>query len=170
MEIERKFLVKWLPKNLDELEKKEIEQAYLCDDPVIRVRKSNDAYYMTCKSRLGIDKEETTARVCNEVELPLTAQGYEQLKSKSDYQLIEKTRYLLELSGGRIAELDVFHGYLSGLVFVEVEFPNEEAAEAFEKPDWFGREVTFDSRFSNHYLSHQKEKPDISDLIGEIPD
>lgn len=165
MEIERKFLVTKLPEHLENLEKKEIEQAYLCDDPVIRVRKSNDAYYMTYKSRMGIEEEETTARVCNEVELPLSAQGYEQLKGKSEYQLITKTRYLLGLPGGRTAELDVFHGYLSGLVFVEVEFPDEEAAEKFEKPDWFGKDVTFDPRFSNHYLSHQKEKPDFSDLM-----
>lgn len=165
MEIERKFLVTRLPEHLEDLEKKEIEQAYLCDDPVIRVRKSNEEYYMTYKSRLGIEKEETTARVCNEVELPLTAPGYEQLKKKSEYQLIRKTRYLLGLPEGRMAELDVFHGYLSGLVFVEVEFPEEEAAENFKKPDWFGKDVTFDPRFSNHYLSHQKEKPDFSDLV-----
>ena len=31
----------------------------------------------------------------------------------------------------------------------EVEFPTEEAALAFTPPDWFGEDVTDDSRYHN---------------------
>ena len=55
MEIERKFLVKKLPESLGQYKKREIEQAYLCNDPVVRVRRDNDEYYLTYKSKGFID-------------------------------------------------------------------------------------------------------------------
>ena len=53
MEIERKFLVKKenLPENLEQYPCKVIEQGYLCTEPVVRIRKSNDNYYLTYKSK-----------------------------------------------------------------------------------------------------------------------
>lgn len=47
MEIERKFLISELPDNLNNYKCREIEQGYLCTNPVIRVRKDNDNYYLT---------------------------------------------------------------------------------------------------------------------------
>ena len=49
MEIERKYLVRKLPENLEQYNKKEIAQGYLCTEPVVRIRRSNDDYYMTYK-------------------------------------------------------------------------------------------------------------------------
>ena len=49
MEIERKYLLKQLPSNLDSYASKKIAQGYLCTSPVVRVRRSNDSYYMTYK-------------------------------------------------------------------------------------------------------------------------
>ena len=46
MEIEKKFKVKQLPDNLDGYEQKHIEQGYLCVNPVVRIRKSNDRYIL----------------------------------------------------------------------------------------------------------------------------
>ena len=53
MEIEKKFLVKVLPDGLEQYEKKVIEQGYLCQRPVVRVRRSNNNYILTYKSRPG---------------------------------------------------------------------------------------------------------------------
>ncbi len=39
MEIERKFLIKELPENLSSYKCLVIEQAYLCTEPVIRIRR-----------------------------------------------------------------------------------------------------------------------------------
>ena len=49
MEIERKFLIKRenLPENLEQYPSKVIEQGYLCTEPVVRIRKSNDNYQGT---------------------------------------------------------------------------------------------------------------------------
>ena len=51
MEIERKFTVKALPENLDSYPFHLIEQAYLNTDPVLRIRRQDDAYYLTYKGK-----------------------------------------------------------------------------------------------------------------------
>jgi CYTH domain-containing protein len=50
-------------------------------------------------------------------------------------------------------ELDVYHGRLNGLHTAEVEFDSSAGAEAFEPPDWFGREVTDEPGFKNKRLA-----------------
>lgn len=151
MEIERKYLIKELPKELEQYPKKQIEQGYLCVSPVVRIRKSNEKYILTYKSRVG--DQESDIRVNQEVEVPLTKEGYEHLREKVDDHLIQKTRYVIDLKEGHKAELDIFHGLLEGLQFVEVEFIDEEDANAFQKPVWFGENVSADHRFSNSVLS-----------------
>jgi len=154
MEIERKFTIKKLPENLEQFEKKEIEQAYLCSKPTIRIRKSNEDYILTYKSKLGLKlPESATARACEEVELPLTKAAYEHMKEKADGSVICKTRYIIPIDANHKIELDVFHGYLEGLRFAEVEFESEEDAALFQLPDWFLDDVTFDHRYSNAVMA-----------------
>lgn len=43
-EIERKFLVKKLPEDLEKYECRQLEQGYLCTEPVVRIRRSDDTY------------------------------------------------------------------------------------------------------------------------------
>ena len=154
MEIEKKFKVKQLPDNLDEYEQKHIEQGYLCVNPVVRIRKSNDRYIFTYKSpAAGIEAKNTDVRINNEIEVFLTKEGYEHLKEKVDDNLIIKTRYIIPLEDGHTGELDVFGGVLEGLYFIEVEFESEDAAQNFIPPDWFGENVSDDKRYANSYLS-----------------
>lgn len=51
MEIERKYLVKTLPEHLEQYQSKKIAQGYLCTAPVVRIRRSNDDYYLTYKGK-----------------------------------------------------------------------------------------------------------------------
>lgn len=164
MEIERKFTITVLPAELNLYERKELEQGYLCTSPVVRVRKSvkkGETSYILCyKSKLGLEqKEDATAQVCREEELPLSGEAYEKLLSKVDGRVITKTRYLIPY-GAYTIELDVFGGELTGLVFAEVEFPDEEAAADFTMPEWFAEDVTFDNRFKNNRLALWKEAPE----------
>lgn len=164
MEIERKFTITALPAELNLYERKELEQGYLCTSPVVRVRKSvkkGETSYILCyKSKLGLEqKEDATAQVCREEELPLSGEAYEKLLSKVDGRVITKTRYLIPY-GAYTIELDVFGGELTGLVFAEVEFPDEEAAADFTMPEWFAEDVTFDNRFKNNRLAMWKEAPE----------
>lgn len=156
MEIEKKYLVKEIPNNLESYEKKEIEQGYLCTNPVVRIRKSNEDYYLTYKSPFkskGDDKKQDNILVNNELEMPLTKEAYEHMRNKVDNNIIRKTRYLIPLEHGLVGEFDVFHDKLDGLYFIEVEFPSEEVAASFNAPAWFLKDVTLDKRFRNNYLT-----------------
>ena len=154
MEIERKFLITVLPENLEEYSFHLLEQAYLCTNPVVRVRRSDDSYSLTYKSKGLLSREEYN--------LPLTAESYAHLKSKADGHVIRKKRYLLPLPGDRdqnlTIELDVFDAPFLGLYLAEVEFSSEEQALAFVPPAWFGQEVTYSSQYHNSRLS-QLEDP-----------
>ena len=148
MEIERKYLLKKVPK-LEGIEFHRIEQAYLCTEPVVRVRREDEKYYMTYKGSGMMTREEYN--------LPLTKDAYEHLCQKADGNVIRKTRYLIPLNqNGLIAEVDVFEEPFAPLVMAEVEFASEEQANAFEAPQWFGEDVTFDGRYHNSYMSKMK--------------
>ena len=98
MEIERKFLLRKIPENLDSYPYHLIEQAYLCVTPVIRIRRQDDEYYLTYKG------------------------------------------------SGMMSPF-------APLLLAEIEFPTEEAANAFQMPDWFLEDVTQDVRYHNSYMS-----------------
>lgn len=147
MEIERKYLIKKLPENLDKYPFRMLEQGYLCTEPVVRIRKDNDKYELTYKSKgLMIRKEHN---------LPLTEDAYEHLKSKIDGRLISKKRYMLPYNNELTIELDIFSGDLAPLILAEVEFPDENSANAFVPPEWFGEDVTFSTKYHNSNLSQQ---------------
>lgn len=145
MEIERKFLIDSLPENLEEYPHKELEQGYLCTDPVVRVRKEGEEYVLTYKSKGLMMREEYN--------LPLNKMAYEHLLEKADGIVISKTRYILPEKDGLKIELDVFHGEHDGLILAEVEFPNEKMANSYCPPDWFGEDVTFSTKYHNSNLS-----------------
>ena len=65
MEIERKFLVMTPPENYESFPCHEIEQAYLCTEPVIRVRKEDDTCYLTYKSKGLLAREEYNLPLTN---------------------------------------------------------------------------------------------------------
>ena len=143
-EIERKFLVKELPANLEKYEFHELEQGYLNTAPVVRVRKEDETYYLTYKGKGFIEREEYN--------LPLTEDAYLHLIEKADGKIISKRRYLIPF-GNYTIELDIFHEPFKPLIIAEVEFPSLEEANAFLPPDWFGEDVTGDYHYSNSYLS-----------------
>ncbi len=159
MEIERKFTIKSLPADLDSYPVHHIEQAYLCTEPVIRVRKEDDNYYMTYKGKGMMAREEYN--------LALTEEAYYHLLEKADGIIISKKRYLIPLTKPQFVEgspvppadytltieLDIFDAPLDQLIMAEVEFGSKEAAASFLPPDWFLEEVTYDPAYHNSNLS-----------------
>lgn len=146
MEIERKFLIDQRPTDIDSYAYHIIEQAYLCTDPVIRVRKEDDHYYMTYKGKGLMAREEYN--------LPLNRAAYEQLKPKAEGNLISKKRVLIPYQKYTI-ELDIFSEPFAPLLLAEVEFESEEDALAFLPPDWFGQDVTNDPQYHNSNMSRR---------------
>ena len=117
-------------------------------DPVVRIRREDDDYYLTYKSRGLLSREEYN--------LPLNREAYEHLRKKADGIILTKRRYLLPVpgSGHLTIELDVFSGKYQGLMLAEVEFPTEEEALGFVPPSWFGEDVTFSGEYQNLSLIH----------------
>ena len=144
MEIERKFLCNMPAFDLSPFKSTRIIQYYISVSPVIRIRRTDTAFYLTVKGRGEIAREE--------FEMALTEKQFIGLSKKADYPPIEKTRYFIPLKNGLTAELDIYYGSLSGLLTVEVEFSSVSDAEGFTPPEWFGRDVSADNRYKNASL------------------
>ena len=145
MEIEKKYLIHKLPENLETYPRKKIQQAYLCTNPVVRIRKQDEEYILTYQGKGLMVREEYN--------LPLNRDAYEHLLQKADGIVLTKTRYLLPLPQGLTIELDVFDAPYENLRLAEVEFSSEEEANSFVPPEWFGEDVTFSSKYHNSVLS-----------------
>lgn len=146
-EIERKFLVKEMPRGLGDYRTSEIIQGYLNvteEDNEIRVRKKGDMYYQTVKSGKGLMRKE--------VEFEIGEKVFNALWPLTEGKRIEKTRYDIPYDG-LVIELDVYLGSLAGLVVAEVEFLSVEESGRFAPPAWLGREITGDIRYSNADLA-----------------
>ena len=132
-EIERKFLVTGEYKSRA-YEQSRIVQGYISSarGRTVRVRIRNGKGYLTIK---GASDASGLSR-------------YEWMKL-CEPGVIDKTRYLVR-SGRHTFEVDEFYGENEGLVVAEVELTSED--EAFEKPDFIGREVTGDVRYYNSQL------------------
>ena len=156
MEIERKFLplMDQLPFRPEDFPCRRIEQGYLCTDPVVRIRRDNDEYFLTYKSKGLLSREEYN--------LPLTPEGYAHLLTKADGRIITKKRYVIPLENNLKLELDIFDGDLAPLIIAEIEFPDEETARAYQPPKWLGEDVTYSPLYHNSVLS--SPDTDISSL------
>lgn len=159
MEIERKFLVKYVPYIISEYVHHEVSQGYIYTSPVIRIRRSDDRFYLTVKSDGFLKREE--------FEIDITEEAFKDLSLKCEGNIISKTRYKIPLEDGLTAELDVFHGAFEGLMYVEVEFPTEEAANSFIAPDYFGRDVTESEGYQNSSLSAM-DKDEIRRFLEDM--
>jgi CYTH domain-containing protein len=140
-EIERKFLLDKEVLNLEKYQKIQIVQGYISLEPVVRIRKAGDFYYLTKKGKGLMIKEE--------VEEEISKQDFLTYSRKIIGNCIEKTRYFLPLDNDLIATLDIFSKQLLGLKIIEVEFSSLKAANDFIKPDWFGEEVTYNKDYYN---------------------
>ncbi len=147
MEIERKFLVKKLPEDLSQYPCRRISQAYVCTDPVIRVRQKDEDYILTIKGEGFLQREE--------FELPLQKAQYKRLLAKAEGRSIAKDRYCIPY-GKYTIELDIFAPPFDPLILAEVEFGSVEEANAFAAPDWFGEEVTRENEYTNAAISRKR--------------
>lgn len=149
IEIEKTFLVKKVPEDLTLYKSLNIKQGYISPVPSpLRIRQKGSKFELTKKISLK-DGDFSSA---NELSIPLTEGEFKQLWSLVEKSL-EKTRYIIPIAGGLIAELDIFQKELKGLFLVEVEFTSQELKESFIAPEWFGRDVTQEAFSANVFLA-----------------
>ena len=124
MEIEKKYQIKEMP-CLDGAMTKEMEQGYLCTDPVVRIRRSNDKYILTCKSFDGmIGERRADVRMCqeyeinlselNELDKELTRRGHRFVRYADDCMIFCKSRKSAERTLNNIVP------YIEGKLFLKV--------------------------------------------------
>ena len=150
-EIERKFLVENTDFISQSYKSTVIIQAYLNSDPLrtVRVRIKGEKSYLTIKGK----SEDGISRF--EWEKEITPSDVHALLPLCEPSPIEKTRYEVWV-GDSLYEVDIFHGENEGLIIAEIELTN--VAQAFEKPDWLGAEVTSEPRYYNSALSQHPYK------------
>ena len=158
MEIERKFLVSTIP-NLSNVLFNELKQAYLSFEPEIRIRSlNNNLFYLAEKSTGDLSR--------SEIEPQIDSVTFQILTNLIQGRTIAKTRYYVSLNNSLIAELDIYHDELEGLVTVETEFKSEKEANEFIVPSWYGREITYYSRYKNKNLARCSDE-ELKLLLSE---
>ena len=158
IEKERKFKVK--SKKFISFSHKviNIKQGYLSKDNnlAVRVRISDKKAYLcikgpTCKS--GISRFEFEKKIS-------LIEGTKLLKLSLP-RIIFKKRYLIEYKN-QLLEVDVFEGFLEGLILAEIELNSK--SQKIYLPDWVGEEVTGVKTFYNSQLSKLTDS-EVNNLI-----
>ncbi|MBP3200364.1 MAG: CYTH domain-containing protein [Lachnospiraceae bacterium] len=157
LEIERKFLVKKdsIPYNLKNLKSKKIIQGFIYFNPAIRVRRVDNEYFLTIKSKPNNYKEYGDL-VRNEYEISIGKNAFNDLLKLCVGKILYKRRYYIPYKYGKktyIIELDIFEKDFKGLIYAEIEFENVKNAYKIKVPDWFFKEVTNIRKYKNTELS-----------------
>ena len=164
-EIERKYSINSLPEDLKISKIKDIEQAYIYKDnnTHIRIRKitnrkeQSTKYIYTIKTKGDIQYQDNSCIGQKyEIEYLISEEEYEDLLTMKISNIINKTRINVPIKKGLVVEIDIYYDYLEGLLTAEIEFPNEEMAEQFDKPDWLGEELGY-KELSNGKLAQMNK-------------
>lgn len=150
LEIERKWLIdsKKLP-DIQFASSSTIQQGYLAvteNGTEVRLRQDGNYFTQTVKSGGTLRR--------TEYEVAITREIFLQLWPATLGARIEKNRHCITLPPhGIVLELDIYSGSLEGLLIAEIEFPDSKSSQMFTAPDWFGDDVTADTRYKNKNLA-----------------
>lgn len=150
IELERTYLVKALPDNLDTFPSEIIHDIYVPAEafhPHLRLRHRGDHYEITKK----VPTDGTDSSKQFEHTIELEKEEFEAL-AKSSTKDIKKRRYTVEIDG-RKAELDVYMDKLAGLAVIDFEFDDEAQMRAFPMPDIALADVTQDETTAAGFLA-----------------
>jgi len=163
MEIERKFLLKSLPKKcmdtmvIDSMATL-IRQGYINMNPEVRIVSKHvfgkeTKYMMTIKSDGLLSREE--------IEFNIDRDKFNKLRDNfiKDYSMINKMYYTF-IDGDFLIEVSIVDiGTDTSFIYAEVEFKSEEDSKLYKLPDWFIEEcspieITNDSSYKmkNYWL------------------
>ena len=142
IEIERVFLVKKLPDDLNKYKPVSMDTG-----DFYNINKTGETRvdHLTVRrkdNRYEIRKKEGNSKYKKiEHTINLTKEEFDLLMSVVP-QRHQKNMYLYPIGNDRICELDLYLGKLAGYARVEVEFSNEKEMKNFTPPAWFGVEIT----------------------------
>ena len=144
IEIERKFLIKEIPKNCEQ--KIHIKQYYIhVDDKFVQRLRffDNQKTIMSLKQNCaGLSRYEF------EYEIPL--EDAKKIVSMTNSIFIEKIRHIMYYESMKW-EIDEFLGNNKGLLIAEIELEDED--QKIKLPDWIVKEVTNQNKYFNYNLA-----------------
>lgn len=162
IEIEKTYLVKYLPDGLENCQSKEIFDIYLPNEsrhPAIRIRKSGNKYELTKKSM--VDPNDASHLL--EENIPLEQTEFDCLKDVPNGLKLRKIRYLYDYQG-HTAEIDVFQDGLKGLILADFEFSAKDVKDEHKLPDFCLADVTQEEFIAGGKLCGKKYEDIEKDL------
>ena len=153
VEIERKFLVEQPPTREKRGDSSQIVQGYFPtakNEVDIRLRRQRAKCFIVVKGGYGLRRLE--------VEIEIPADQFRALWPLTRAARISKRRFRIPYVGCTIG-LDVYQGAHRGLMTAEIEFTSVRASRLFQPPNWFGREITGDRRYTNAALARRQGLP-----------
>lgn len=139
VELERRFLVRFLPEGIGGCESKEMLDIYIPSTayhPTLRLRKNGDRFVMTKKEPVA---DGDSSRQLEQT-IPLREDEFRELSTLQGKRL-QRVRYNYPCDG-LTAEISVFKGAMEGLAMVDFEFGTVEEKDSFRPPDFCLAEVT----------------------------
>ncbi|MCL5017473.1 MAG: hypothetical protein M1155_02335 [Patescibacteria group bacterium] len=147
-EVKRVFRLSRLPSDIRKDNAVLMRQGYLIfdDDTELKLFEIEKKYFMECRSTDRSNPQEW------KIEIPFWVFGG--LWFATHGIRISKRFYAQKSLDNFIFKFSVFEGLLRGLVLLEIEFPDKEAADRFKLPeDFIVREVTDDERYGDQHLA-----------------
>lgn len=137
VEIERKWMVRGWPNNLELLYTEKMRQGYISTSPTVRIRDEDSKYILCFKSKGKLSRKE--------IEMEISKDKFDELEDLIGLPLIDKVRKTYLLSDGHHLEVNFVD---EKFYYAEVEFSNEEEALAFNPQDvnladYLNDEVTY---------------------------
>ena len=145
LEMEKTYLLKNIPFQLDQYPHKELVDHYIpveSDHPKLRLRKRWEIYEITKKTLV----QEGDCSIQREQTIDLTKSEYQAL-AELPSKIIDKIRYYVPW-GEFILEIDVFQKDLDGLILMDIEFSNKQQMKDFSMPDFCLADVTQNPLFA----------------------
>lgn len=161
IEYEKTYLLKYIPEAVKGADSSIIRDTYIPESVShahLRLRDKDNSYVLTKKQPV----EGNNSSIQYEHTIQLDRDEYESLVKCSGKDFV-KTRFFVELAG-KLAELDIYGGKLSGLAVVDFEFANADEMAEFSMPDFCLADVTQDSVIAGGYLAG-KSYADIADHL-----
>jgi len=142
IELERVFLIKELPNDLDQYKPIIMKVGVFYDSNELGANRVDHLNIRQKDDKYEIRKKEGDSEYKKlEHTIYITKEEFDLLMTVAT-QKHEKNLYLYPIDDSYESEIDIYLGKLTGYARVEVEFKNEEDMENFTPPEWFGHEIT----------------------------
>jgi len=142
IELERVFLIKELPKDLNQYKPIVMKVGDFYDPDKLGANRIDHLSIRQKDDKYEIRKKEGESEYKKiEHTIYITEEEFDTLMTVAT-QKHEKNLYLYPIHDGYTSEIDIYTGKLRGYARVEVEFKNEEDMKNFTPPKWFGEEIT----------------------------